>query len=59
MLRADRPGPYRVRLVVTDPQGRASSPDEVLVKAGPRCADGIDDDVDGLIDTDDPDCDNP
>lgn len=57
MLRADRPGPYRVRLVVTDPQGRASSPDEVLVKAGPRCADGIDDDVDGLIDTDDPDCD--
>ena len=33
--------------------------DAVLVKAGPRCADGIDDDVDGLIDTDDPDCDNP
>jgi hypothetical protein len=27
------------------------------VIAGPQCADGVDDDLDGLIDTDDPDCD--
>lgn len=59
VVRADRPGPYRVRLVVTDSSGRSSSPDEVVVKAGTQCADGIDDDLDGRIDTDDPDCDGP
>ena len=56
-LHADRVGPYRVRLVVTDAQGNASLDHEVLVIAGARCDDGIDNDHDGLIDTDDPDCD--
>lgn len=56
-LLADAPGPYRVRLVVTDDQGAESLVDEVLVMAGDRCADGRDDDLDGRIDTDDPDCD--
>ena len=27
--------------------------------AGDRCADGMDDDLDGLLDTDDPGCDAP
>ncbi len=58
-LLADRVGPYRVRLVVTDATGRESEEAEVLVKVGPQCADGVDDDLDGLIDTDDPDCDGP
>lgn len=56
-LRAEVPGPYRVRLVVTDGLGSESLADEVLVMAGARCGDGRDDDLDGLIDTDDPDCD--
>lgn len=59
VLTADRPGPFRVRLTVRDAIGRTSVPEEVLVKVGPQCADGIDDDLDGLIDTDDPDCDGP
>ena len=58
-LAADRVGPYRVRLTVTDAHGRASNVSEVLVVAGDRCADGMDDDLDGLLDTDDPDCDAP
>lgn len=58
-LVADRAGPFRVRLVVTDASGRSSTADEVLIKVGPQCADGIDDDLDGLIDSDDPDCDGP
>lgn len=58
-LVADRPGPYRVRLVVTDPTGRTSTEDEVEVRAGPQGADGVDDDLDGLIDSDDPDADGP
>jgi hypothetical protein len=29
------------------------------VKVGPQCNDGVDDDLDGLIDSDDPDCDGP
>jgi hypothetical protein len=56
-LDADRVGPYRVRLVVTDDEGQISQANEVVVIAGPQCADGVDDDLDGLIDTDDPDCD--
>jgi hypothetical protein len=57
-LVADRVGPYRVRLVVTDGAGARSLEQEVLVVAGPRCADGMDNDLDGLIDTDDAvDCD--
>ena len=32
---------------------------EVLVVAGARGADGVDDDLDGRIDADDPDCDGP
>ena len=56
-LTADVAGPYRVRLVVTDAAGARSLEQEVLVIAGPRCADGVDNDVDGLIDTDDADCD--
>lgn len=53
----DRPGPYRVRLVVTDEHGTPSREAEALVIGGDRCADGVDDDLDGRIDTDDPDCD--
>jgi hypothetical protein len=56
-LHADRPGPFRVRLVVTDPSGAASRPAEVLIAAGDRCEGGLDEDRDGRIDTDDPDCD--
>ena len=37
-LHADRPGPYRVELVVTDEQGRTGIPVETTVWAGPRCA---------------------
>jgi len=59
VLTADRVGPYRVRLVVTDATGRRSDETEVLVIAGAQCADGVDDDLDGLIDSDDPDCDGP
>jgi hypothetical protein len=56
-LLADRPGPYRLRLIVTDEHGAASAPVEVLVAAGTRCEGGMDEDRDGLIDSDDPDCD--
>jgi hypothetical protein len=57
-LLADRIGPYRIRLTVTDPAGAVSLEQEVLVIAGPRCGDGVDDDLDGLIDADDVvDCD--
>jgi protocatechuate 3,4-dioxygenase beta subunit len=56
-LLADRAGPYRVRLVVTDEHGIVSAEQEVLVVAGDRCADGIDNDTDGRLDTDDRDCD--
>ncbi len=58
-LLADRVGPYRVRLVVTDPTGRRSTEDEVEIRVGPQGADGVDDDLDGLIDSDDPDADGP
>jgi len=58
VLVADRPGPYRVQLVVTDDRGLESQPAEVLVIAGEICADGIDNDADGLFDSDDPDCDS-
>jgi hypothetical protein len=37
-LHADRPGPYRVELVVTDENGVASIPVETTVWAGTRCA---------------------
>ncbi len=57
VLLADHPGPYRVRLVVTDEAGAESLPREVLVIAGEPCSDGLDGDLDGLFDTDDPDCD--
>lgn len=56
-LSTDVVGPYRVRLTVTDARGLASLEQEVLVIAGDRCADGIDNDTDGRIDTDDPNCD--
>lgn len=36
-LALDRPGPYRVRLVVTDAHGAASRPVDLTVFAGPRC----------------------
>lgn len=49
-------GPYRVRLTVTDAHGSASRPVDVVVVAGPECGDGMDTDLDGWIDTDDPDC---
>ena len=56
-LFADRIGPYRVRLTVTDQAGAVSLPADVLVRAGGLCEDGIDNDLDGLFDSDDPDCD--
>jgi hypothetical protein len=37
-LRVDRPGPYRVRLVVTDTHGARSRAVDAEVFAGPRCA---------------------
>jgi hypothetical protein len=58
-LHADRIGPYRVQLVVTDSDGAASLPAQVLIIAVTPCEDGIDNDVDGLIDSDDRDCDTP
>jgi hypothetical protein len=56
-LYPDRPGPYRMQLVVTDEHGAVSNPVEALIVTGSRCADGVDSDLDGLIDTDDIDCD--
>ncbi|MBW2242213.1 MAG: heparinase II/III family protein [Deltaproteobacteria bacterium] len=58
-LRADRAGTYRVRLVVTDKRGSASREAEVVVRAGDPCEGGADEDLDGLFDSDDPDCDSP
>jgi hypothetical protein len=58
-LHTDRVGPYRVRLTVTDSHGATSLEQEVLIVAGPRCGDGMDNDLDGRIDTDDVDCDGP
>ncbi|NNL65937.1 MAG: hypothetical protein HKP30_06840, partial [Myxococcales bacterium] len=55
-LLLDRPGVYRLELVVTDAHGAESRPDEVVVLGGWSCLDGIDDDLDGLIDADDPTC---
>lgn len=57
VLFVDRPGPYRVRLVVTDAHGAASRPAELLVVGGEACLDTIDNDLDGLFDGADPDCD--
>ncbi len=54
-LRADRTGAYRLQLVVTDASGAASEPSTVLVVAGARGADTLDNDLDGLIDSDDAD----
>ncbi len=54
-LFVDRPGPYRVRLIVTDARGDVSRPAEVLIVGGDVDADGMDNDLDGWIDADDPD----
>ena len=54
-LLADRAGTYRLRLTVTDRDGARSRPSEVVVAAGPRGGDGIDNDLDGRFDTDDTD----
>jgi hypothetical protein len=61
-LHVDRAGPYRLRLAVAaaaDPPGESawSEETEVVLVAGERCSDGVDDDLDGLFDGDDPDCD--
>ena len=56
-LLLDRPGPYRVELVVTDANGAASRPVRVLLHGGDRCQGGLDEDGDGMIDRADPDCD--
>lgn len=55
-LGIDRPGPYRVELIVSDAHGAASEPVELLLLAGSPCADGVDDDRDGLFDAADPEC---
>ena len=57
-LFVDRPGPYRVRLTVTDARGDTSRPAEVLIVGGDADADGIDNDLDGWFDGDDPDGDD-
>lgn len=54
-LWADVPGPYRLRLRVTDDHGAESWPVEVVVTAGGYATDGLDNDADGLFDSDDPD----
>jgi len=56
-LTVDRSGSYRIRLTVTDETGQESLPAEVLVVGGGICANGRDDDLDGLFDSDDADCD--
>jgi hypothetical protein len=56
-LHADRPGPFRVELVVSDAHGAASLPVRVQISAGGLCEGGLDEDRDGRIDSDDPDCD--
>jgi len=59
-LHVDRTGPFRLRLSVVDAtiqtDGSVGS-SELLVVAGELCADGIDNDLDGLFDSEDPDCD--
>lgn len=55
-LVVDEPGPYRVSLVVTDAHGAESLPVEVRILAGAPCGDGVDFDLDGWIDGDDPGC---
>jgi hypothetical protein len=55
-LVVDEPGPYRLELVVTDEHGLASLPRRVLILGGAPCRDGVDDDLDALIDADDPSC---
>jgi len=54
-LVADAPGPYRLRLTVTDQHGRTSATREVLVVAGPLDGDGLDNDLDGFYDVTDAD----
>lgn len=54
-LFVDRPGPYRVRLVVTDARGDVSRPAEVVILGGAADADGVDNDLDGWFDGDDAD----
>ena len=58
VLVVDQPGPYRLELVVTDAHGLESLPQQVLILGGAPCRDGVDDDLDGLIDSDDPSCGN-
>ena len=58
-LDVDADGVFRVELTVTDADGLASDPVELVVAGGDRCADEIDDDLDGLFDGADPDCDGP
>ena len=58
-LHVDRAGPYRARLLVTNESGEESLPAEVLVLGGPPCADRYDGNLNGLIDSDDPDCATP
>ena len=58
-LAVDADGTFRARLVVTDAEGHASTPIEVVVAGGDRCHDERDDDLDGLFDAADPDCDGP
>lgn len=56
-LATDRPGPYRLRLTVTDARGAASRPAELVVLAGRACSNGVDDDGDGFFDhPEDPGC---
>jgi hypothetical protein len=54
-LVADVPGPFRIRLRVTDERGAESLPMEVVITAGPIAGDGLDNDSDGLFDSDDAD----
>jgi hypothetical protein len=46
-----------VELVVSDRHGAVSRPVRVMIAAGGLCEGGLDEDRDGLIDSDDPDCD--
>jgi len=55
-LLVDRAGPYRARLIVTNESGQDSLAAEVLVLGGTPCADRYDGNLNGLIDSDDPDC---
>jgi hypothetical protein len=54
-LVVDRAGPFRVRLTVRDGDGRTSRETEVLVAAGATDGDGMDNDLDGWWDGEDPD----